>query len=198
MSPRVVLITDPAYDVVPCTEAALRAAAPGEVLVMVRDKVATARQIVELTRALLPIVRGAGGSVVVNGRCDIAVATGADGVHLPEDGLSVDDARRVLGPDRLVGRSRHGPGPGEGASYVTLGPVGRVPGKAPPMGVDGFRAACAAYRTPVYALGAVDAESAPALVRAGARGVAVIRAVYAAADPARALRGLLRATAQPV
>ncbi len=194
---RVCLITDPAYDVVPITRAALTAAGPSDVAVIVRDKTATARELAALARALLPICREHGAPLLVNDRCDVARAVGADGAHLPERGLSVPDAREVLGARALIGASRHGPDAGEAADFVVLGPVGEVPGKGPPMGVDGFAAACATYRAPVYALGGLDPDRTPALVAAGARGVAVIRAVYAAPDPRASLAALIRAVLDP-
>lgn len=189
----VYLITDPAHDVVEITRAALVAASPGDVAVMARDKSASAAELAALCSALLPICRARGAPLIVNDRCDIASAIGADGAHLPEAGLSVRAARRVLGPGALIGQSRHGPAAeaGSPSDFVVLGPVGDVPEKGPTMGEAAFAEACASYRQPVYALGGVDAQTAPRLVELGARGVAVIRAVYASSDPAASLARLL-------
>lgn len=194
---RVLLITDPAYDVVSITRAALAGVRRGDVAVMVRDKSATARQLAALARALLPICRARGAPLLVNERCDVARAVGTDGAHLPERGLSVADARAVLGPGALIGASRHGPDEGEAADYVVLGPVGDVPGKARAMGLSRFAAACSTYSVPVYALGGVDAAGAAALIEGGARGVAVIRAVYASSDPPASLAALIQAVPDP-
>ena len=188
----VYLITDPTRDPVAIVRAALEAAAPGEVGVMARDKRAPPRELAALARALLPICRARGAALLVNDRCDIAHAVGADGAHLPERGLAVADARAVLGPAARIGVSRHGPGSASGADLVTLGPVGAVPGKGPPMGVEGFAEAAASYGPlPVYALGGVDAEVAPDLCAAGASGIAVVRAVCASPDPAASLGRLI-------
>ncbi len=97
------LITDPGVpDPVGATRAALRGAPPGRVVVQARHKGASARALFALAAALLPVCRAAGARLVVNDRADVARAVGADGVHLPETGLSVAQARRVLG-DRVLG-----------------------------------------------------------------------------------------------
>jgi thiamine-phosphate pyrophosphorylase len=135
--------------------------------------------------------------MLVNDRADVALLVGADGVHLPEAGLTVAQARELLGPDALIGRSCHdragfAAADAAGASFATLGPIGPVPGKGPPMGADGFARAVEELPLPAYALGGVDAAAAPALVEAGAAGVAVVRAVYDAPDPAAAVAAILR------
>lgn len=190
------LITDPAYDVIPITRAALVGAPPGTVAVQARDRAASPRQLTKLARALLPICRDAGAALLVNDRADVARAVGADGVHLPERGISVADARAVLGENQLVGCSRHshrGLMSTAGADFATLGPIGEVPGKRAPMGVDGFAAACEGAPTLVYGLGGVNADIAGQLRARGAAGVAVMRAVYAADDPAAGLAALIAA-----
>ncbi len=195
MSFAVYLITDPAYDVVSITRAALDGVARGDVGLMVRDKGASAGDLAALARTLLPICRERGAPVFINGSCEVARAVGADGVHLPEAGLSVGEARAILEPTMRVGASRHAARSGADAEpdLLTLGPIRAMAGKAPPLGVEGFGAIAATYRGSVYALGGVDAGVAPELVRAGARGVAVIRAVYAARDPNAALANLIAA-----
>lgn len=188
----VLLITDPAFAVVEVTRAALCAVPEGAVAVMLRDKAASPRELAAQARALLPVCRARAAPLLVNDRCDVARAVGADGAHLPERGLTVADARAALGPAALIGASRHGPRAAEESpDYVTLGPVGAVPGKGAPLGLDGFQAAAATWDAPVFALGGVTAADVPALRARGAAGVAVIRAVYAAPDPAAAIRALL-------
>lgn len=194
---RLYLITDPSNDrVLAITEAALRAAPPRSIAVQARNKGASAREIAEFVRALLPICRASGAPLLVNDRADVAKAAGADGVHLPEAGLSVADARAVLGPNALVGRSCHDReglerAARDGADFATLGPVGAVPGKGVPLGVEGFAASIRGLAIPIYALGGVNAANAQSLRDAGAAGLAVIRAVYGAGDPARIVRALL-------
>lgn len=129
---------------------------------------------------------------MVNGRADIAQAVDADGVHLPERGLSVADTRRILGPTALVGRSCHdevgvAAAAKAGADYVVLSPVGVVEGKNAPLGVERFGRIAQACAVPVIALGGITAASVPALLDAGAHGVAVVRAIFGADDPANAV-----------
>ena len=196
------LITDPSIrDLVEATRAALATAPPGRVAVQVRDKRASPSELASLARALAPACARAGAPLLINDRADVARAIGAAGVHLPENGLRVADARAVLGPDALIGSSCHD-GEGmtraetEGASFATLGPIREVPGKPAPIGVDGFHAARHGTSLPTYALGGVTSGDASALVAAGARGLAVIRAVHGASEPSAAVDELLDAIAR--
>lgn len=198
--PRLLLVTDPDVgDPVAATRHALVGLAGRgrrDVAVQLRAKEASGRTLFRLGRALRTITTAAGALLVVNGRMDVARACAADGVHLPEDGVSPTDARAMLGPKALVGVSRHDAdgvtrAASEGADYATLSPFASTPGKGAPLGPEGFAAAVASARLPVLALGGIDAENARSALEAGAFGVAVIRAVYAAADPASAVGALL-------
>jgi thiamine-phosphate pyrophosphorylase len=131
-------------------------------------------------RAALP----AGVRLIVNGRLDVALAAGADGVQLPADGLPVRAVRAAAGPGLLVGRTTHDESEvaalaAEGAAdYALFGPVFATPGKTdarPPLGLDRLAAACA-FGLPVVAVGGVDAVKAARALEAGAAGVAAIRA----------------------
>lgn len=194
MSFALYLITEGASPrIIERTEAALRGAPPGAVAVQARAKGAGARALADLAAALRLICRAAGAPLLVNDRADVAQLVGADGVHLPEAGLTVDEARTLLGPSALIGRSCHDragldAAQRAGADFATLGPIFAVPGKGAPLGLDGFRAAVDGLDLPTYALGGVDASRADAFQR-----VAVIRAVYASADPASAVRAMLAA-----
>lgn len=166
--------------------------AGGPVAVQLRAKGWSAREQVALGRRLRAVTADAGALLVVNGRVDVARAIGADGVHLPERALPVPDVRALLGSDALIGRSCHDAAGVEaaccaGADYLTLGPVGAVAGKNAPLGVRRFGEIARSSRVPVLALGGVTATSAPALLDAGAHGMAVIRAVYGAEDPKNAV-----------
>lgn len=129
-------------------------------------------------RALLPPPR----RLSINGRADLALAAGADGVHLPAAGLPVAALRARFG-ELLIGRSTHHPeevaaAARDGADYVTFGPVYPTPSKAgygPPPGLDGLRRAVA-VGLPVVALGGVGPRQVAEVVAAGAAGVAGIRA----------------------
>lgn len=120
--------------------------------------------------------------VLVNDRCDVALAAGAAGVHLPESGLPVAAARRLLGAGRLVGRSVHSleaarAAQAEGADYVLWGPVFATPTHPgrPPLGLEALRRLCAAVNLPVLAVGGVTGERARECREAGAAGFAGIR-----------------------
>lgn len=131
--------------------------------------------LVRLARTLLPPPV----HLLVNGRIDIALAAGADGVHLPADGLPVAALRERFGPHVILGRSAHTLAEVEqardgGAGYVTFGPVYPTPGKGPAVGA-GELARAAALGIPVYALGGVTLERFAELAAAGASGAAAIR-----------------------
>lgn len=146
--------------------------------VQLREKDLDDRALYELTRlaraVLPPTVR-----LLVNGRADVALAAGADGVHLPADGVPAAPLRARFGPGLLIGRSTHsveevGRAREEGADYVTFGPVYATPGKGAPTGPAELARAAAAG-LPVFALGGVTLERFPELAAAGAAGVAAIR-----------------------
>ncbi|MBI2685373.1 MAG: thiamine phosphate synthase [Acidobacteria bacterium] len=147
--------------------------------VQVREKELPARALTELVRSL----RGRGPKLFVNTRADIALAAGAEGVHLP--GGSIAPARlRMFTGALLIGVSCHtiddvARAADEGADYVFLSPVFESPSKlgyGPPLGLDALAAACAQVRIPVLALGGVSEQNAEACVTAGAAGFASISA----------------------
>lgn len=132
-------------------------------------------ELVRTARALLPpAIR-----LLVNGRLDLALSAGADGVHLPSDGVPVAALRRRFGREVLIGISTHRVeevlrAREEGADYATFGPVWETPGKGAPVGV-GELARAAAAGLPVLALGGVTIERFGEVAAAGAAGVAAIR-----------------------
>lgn len=179
------------------------AAAPPHigVALQLREKDLEARDLYELAVALRRICTRHGAKLIVNDRLDIALAAGADGVHLPADSFTVADARGLLGPSRLIGVSTHSVdeaarAASAGADFAVFGPVWAPLSKTaygPARGIDELSAACkAAAGMPVFALGGVTAERAGMLAAlgqtddAGPAGVAVIGAVFADDDPARA------------
>lgn len=137
--------------------------------------------------------------LLVNGRLDVALAAGADGAHLPADGVPLAALRERFGPGVLLGRSTHHPAEVEqarrdGADYVTFGPVYPTPGKpGPPAGLAGLRQA-AAVGLPVYALGGITLALLGEVAEAGAAGAAGIR-VFQAGVEAGSLAELVRAAA---
>jgi thiamine-phosphate pyrophosphorylase len=167
---------------------AMAAARGGATVVQLRLKDADARTLVDIGRALvaaLPI------PVVVNDRADVALACGAAGVHVGATDVPVAALRRIVPPGFVVGASVRGDV--AGADYVGIGPVFASLSKADapaPIGIDGFAALRARSALPAVAIGGVTPEHVAALRHAGAAGIAVIRAVFGAADPEAAARAI--------
>ncbi|MEW6719989.1 MAG: thiamine phosphate synthase [Thermodesulfobacteriota bacterium] len=171
-----------------------RALRGGVRAVQLREKDLGGRELLELARTLREITSRHGAKLLVNDRIDVALAAGADGVHLGAESIPPQEARRLLGPGRLIGCSVHGAeqlaaAEGAGADFAVFGPVYYTPSKAaygPPLGVGALRGACAAARIPVFALGGVGERNIDEVVAAGADGIALISAILAAEDPERA------------
>lgn len=198
---RLYLIVGPGPEQEAVVEAALSA---GVRLVQYRAKEGTPglhdRQRLMEARALRQRCAAHGALFIVNDRLDLALAVGADGVHLGQDDLPTAEARRLLGPDRLIGRSTHAldqlrQALAEGSDYVGVGPVEATPTKPgrTPVGLDYVRQAVEHCPIPFFAIGGIDAATLPLVLAAGASRVAVVRAITAAADPGAASRELLAA-----
>ena len=194
------LITDPQAraGLLETTRAALAGARPGRVAVQLRAKELPSRELLAAARALREMTRQARALLLINDRVDIAELSEADGVHLPERSISPVDARKLLGPEALIGVSRHD-APGleragsASASFATVSPFGSAPGKGKPLGPERFAEIARSARIPVFALGGIDLDNVKSAIAAGASGIAVIRAVYASSDPAASVRALLKA-----
>jgi thiamine-phosphate pyrophosphorylase len=140
---------------------------------------------------------------ILNDRPDLVAATGADGVHVGQDDIAVAEVRRRLGDETLVGLSTHTPAQVEAANgvavdYIGVGPVHATPTKPgrPAVGLGLVRHAADHARHPFFAIGGIDAANAAAVAAAGARAIAVVRALTDAGDPeyaARALRARIAA-----
>jgi len=145
--------------------------------------------------------RAAGVRLLVNDRVDVAIASGADGVHLPAAGIAPADARSLVGAGALVGRSIHAEdelSAAAGADFCVFGPVYDTPSKrkfGEPQGIARLARVCAATSLPIFAVGGVTADRVREVRAAGATGIAVIGAVLAAPDPGAAVRRLLDALA---
>jgi thiamine-phosphate pyrophosphorylase len=155
-------------------------------------------------QALRQLCARHGALFVVNDRIDLALAVDADGVHLGQGDLPPAVARRLLGPERLLGRSTHAihqlqQAVQDGCDYVGVGPVNATPTKPgrEPVGLAYVRQACAESPIPCFAIGGITAQEIPALRQAGASRVAVVRAISAAPDPGAASRELLAALEAP-
>lgn len=181
------------------TEVLLRAGAP---LVQVRTKAIDDRARLGTASVVLGVARAVGATCLVNDRVDIALAAGADGVHVGADDLPVAVARRLLGPGAVVGATCRDVedarrAEADGASYLGVGPVyatSTKTGLPEPMGPAGVEAVAAAVDIPVIAISGITADNAAAVLEAGAWGVAVVAAVYGADDPVASLHQLVELT----
>jgi len=178
-------------------EACLRA---GVRLVQFREKDATGAELVEKGMAFADRCREAGALLIVNDRVDVALAIGADGVHLGQDDFPVSAARRIA-PDLLVGASAHNldealAAQTAGATYVNIGPIYDTQTKSVPTGAVGFAMIDAIrphLRIPFTCMGGIKAHNLDEVVRRGTRRIAVVTAVTAAPDVQAAARTLRKA-----
>lgn len=171
-----------------------------------RDKRASDAELLEGAAVARELCARAGALLVVNDRPDLAVSADADGVHVGQDDMAVGAARAIVGAERLVGLSTHAPDEIAHADDVDVdligvGPVHATPTKQgrPGVGLGLVRHAAAHAPVPWFAIGGIDELGAPAVVAAGGRRIAVVRAVADAVDPeraARTLRSILDAAAQ--
>ena len=177
--------------------------AGGATLIQLRDKLGSTRRMIEEARAMKAVLAGTGVPLVINDRVDVALAAGADGVHVGQDDMAAADARRLLGPTAIIGLSIKSvalanAAPLEAIDYAGIGGVYATTSKDnpdPPIGVDGLRAIMVALRArrqdfPVCGIAGIDASNAAPVIEAGADGVAVISALSMQPDPQAAAREL--------
>lgn len=199
---RLYLVTDrtrtrgrPLLDVV---EAAL---AGGVDAVQLREKDLSTRQLYVLAVELRRLCNRHGARLLINDRVDVAIAVGADGVHLPITSFDAAAARKLLGPEGIIAASTHGVAEAraaqeDGADVIVCGPVFDTPSKrayGPPLGVDRIAAVAREVDLPVLAIGGISAERVGELRCQGAAGVAVVSAILEAADPGAAAKQLVLA-----
>ena len=170
--------------------------------VQLRQKRLPRVTVLSLAEQLARACREAGALFIVNDHLDVALLSGADGVHLGPDDLSVAGARRVAGADLILGASASSPAAAlqaqdEGADYLGSGPAYDTPLKAEKqvIGPRGVAAVASAVRIPVFAIGGIDRRRIPELKAAGVGRVCAIRALGAAADPAAEVRAFQEALA---
>lgn len=195
------LVTDRALARGRPTENIVRAAVAGGVTcVQFREKDCGTREFLVEARKLLAILRPLGVPLIINDRVDVALAAGADGVHVGQQDLPLADVRRLAPAGWIVGVSAESVEDAihavqGGADYIGASPVFATPTKAdhaPPLELDGLRAIRAAVKLPLVAIGGIHAGNARDVIRAGADGLAVVSAIVAAADPRAAAADLRR------
>ena len=189
-------------DAVGAVPAALRG---GVDLVQLRDKRASDDEIVRAGRELRALCAEHGALFLVNDRPDLALACDADGVHVGQDDMPVDEARAIVGPERVVGTSTHSTeqvdaADGSAADYYAVGPVFETPTKQgrPATGWDLIAYAAGRATKPWFAIGGMDGSTARAAAVAGAERVVVVRAIRDAVDPEAAAREIRAALEEPV
>ena len=197
MTGPVYVITDPDAPL-PVVEQALAAARGGAGLIQIRDKRASDAEIAALVARLLPRLEALGARLIVNDRIEVALRTGAHGLHIGQSDGDVQDIRRRLPQGMLLGLSietvdqaRRIP---PVVDYIGAGPIRATatkPDHAAPIGFDGLAAIVAAARLPTYAIGGLGPGDARAVRAAGAAGLAVVSAVTRAPDPQAATAALL-------
>ena len=181
----------------------------GATLVQLRNKLGSTRQLVGQARDLKALLAPRSIPLLVNDRVDVALAAAADGVHVGQDDMQPEDARRLLGPGAIIGLSiktlaQAQAAPIEVLDYVCIGGVFATTSKhnpEPPVGINGLKSILAAIRRraprlPVGAIAGIDAKNAAAVMAAGVDGIAVISALSLAPDvveAARTLRGIVDA-----
>jgi len=163
----------------------------GASLVQFRDKSLSAREFCDQISAALVVARQHGVTTLINDRVDLAIACGADGVHLGQDDLSPAVARKLMGDDAIIGYSTHNLEQAKLAAalpinYLAVGPIFQTTTKSdtfPVVGLDGIRAIRAALKEmPIVAIGGITRDTASAVIRAGADSVAMISALLASPD----------------
>ena len=198
--PRLYLLTDRHHTLQrPLSSVLTQAVEAGVRMVQIREKDLGTRDLISLSRRLLPLVKQHQGTVLLNDRIDLVIALGADGVHLRSDSLPVSVARRLLGPGHLIGISTHSVeeariAEGEGADLIVLGPIFDTPSKrsyGPPLGVQILHEACRTIRLPIFAIGGITATRIPEVLSSGAYGVAVISSILQSPSIPDTVRDLL-------
>jgi thiamine-phosphate pyrophosphorylase len=176
------------------------AVAGGVTMVQLREKDATTREFLELTRAVKAGLAGRGVPLVVNDRADIAQACDADGLHVGQKDMPLTEARHLLGADKFIGLSitneeQMRRPDAAAADYLGVGPLYRQDTKtdaATPLGPSGFARLRAMTGLPVVAIGGLKPDNAAPVVAAGADGLAVVSALMGASDPGETARSFRR------
>jgi len=202
---RLYVVTESPHDPARVADVVRAACDGGADVVQLRRKDDDTRTTLRLAERCREITAAAGAVFIVNDRLDVAMAVDADGVHLGQDDLPLATARR-LWPGRAVGRSTHSLAQAleaqrGGADYIGVGPVFATPTKPgrPAVGLACVSDVATAVGIPWFAIGGIDLANVASVLDAGARRIAVVRAVCSAADVAaasRALRGAVTATAE--
>jgi len=191
--PPLYAILDPHFTALPLPKLAVSLAEVGVRLMQLRSKHGSAARMHALAGELTVLLRPKGARLIVNDRADVAALSGAGGVHVGQEDLPVEDARRFCPPPQWVGVSTHNleqlrEADGTSADYIAVGPVFHTITKANPdpvVGIEFVRAARQLTRKPLVAIGGITLGSAAEVFRAGADSLAVVSDRIATPDPAQ-------------
>lgn len=183
----------------PIEEVVVAAVEGGVTMVQLREKDCPTGEFITLARALKGALAPHGVPLIINDRVDVALAVDADGVHIGQSDMSYEDARRLLGPDKIIGLSVENFSDLERANsldvdYVGISPVYGTPTKsdtAEPFGLEGLRRAVALSAHPTVAIGGMNATTIGEVMQTGVDGVAVVSAICSAPSPKAAAQELL-------
>jgi thiamine-phosphate pyrophosphorylase len=172
----------------------------GVTIVQLREKDCCTREMIEMARRLVSLCRAHDVPLLVNDRLDVALAVDADGVHVGQDDMPVPIARRLLGPDKILGVTAHTVEEAlkaieEGANYIGASPIFTTATKSDagePIGLEELTKICRACSVPVVGISGINASNTGQVIRAGAAGVAVVSAIVSAEDVEKAARELAR------
>lgn len=180
----------------------------GVELVQLRDRGLDDAALVEAAKPFRAAADAHGALFILNDRPDLVEACGADGVHVGQDDATPTEARAIVGPDRIVGRSTHAPEQAAEAladpdvDYLSIGPVHETPTKPgrPAAGLEyvEFAARAVQPRKPWFAIGGIDEDNLSEVLERGARRIVVVRALTEASDPQATARTLRTALEVPV
>ncbi|MBS0156045.1 MAG: thiamine phosphate synthase [Nitrospira sp.] len=174
----------------PLVEVLKISAGAGAWLFQYRNKTASMKEAYAEALPLRKMARELGMLFIVNDRCDLALAVDADGVHLGQGDLPLGLARKIMGPDKLIGISTHNPeqvrvATAGGPDYLGFGPIFRPGSKTdhdPVVGVAGLKAIRPLTPLPIFAIGGITLDQVGDVIQAGANGVAVISAILKAPE----------------
>ena len=176
------------------------ALAGGVKAVQLREKDLPIRELLKLAEEMRRITKDAGAMLFINGRMDVAMAVGADGIHLGQTDLPVDVVRKIVGNRFMIGVSTHNlieakEAEAGSADFITFGPVYETPSKVKygkPVGIEALKIAKSGVSIPVYAIGGINSGNIEQILYTRADGVALISAIIGAKEPKKAAEGIIR------
>ncbi|MGQ9619190.1 MAG: thiamine phosphate synthase [Candidatus Aminicenantia bacterium] len=197
------LVTDRKLCRIPFFEMIKEAVRGGITALQLREKEISTRDFIEEALKVKELIKGERILFIINDRVDIALAVDADGVHLGNEDMPVDMARKILGKKFIIGASAHSVEEAiekerMGVNYIAVSPVFSTPTKpdaGPPLGLEGIKEMRKFVRVPLIGIGGINKENIEEVIKSGADGVAVVSAIVSAENPyesARELRELIK------